>query len=236
MPDKNSNTQKPVDPEQPSLFEKMVDSGEPVMDPPVQEPGMAATSLSVYSNTPQFDREDIIMPRLHITQGLSKEVQEGFAKPGMWLISGSEAKEQVTVIPLAFSRRRELRDEDFNTLCSSEDAVTGIGNPGGECRACMMNQWTQSPTGKRVPPQCTFFYSYIVYVVELRSPAIIDFKRTAIGAGKMLNTIVGRTGIGKTAVTLKVSTQKGNRGNYYVPVVQPTTATPEMFTEAAGSF
>lgn len=206
-------------------------SGSELDDAPVQETGLAR-----YSAQPAFDASDLFIPKLRLAQGLTSEVQQGLAKPGDWLVLGSDPMKQPTIIPMMMVRRRELRDSDENrvVLCRSSDSITGIGNPGGECATCPMNKWIQSKKagGKNQAPPCTFIYSYIVYVVDTGELCVLEFYRTSIPTGKMLNTMVLQKGLGKFAVKLASNGQQGPKGTYYQPSIVPTKIKETVFKEA----
>ena len=137
-----------------------------------------SSALATYQNNPEFDSTDVILPRLRQAQGLTGEVQSGEAKPGQWLILGHEPMEEFDAVPLLFTRRRVLRTEEFIVLCASSDSITGVGEPGGLCADCEMNQWSEGDKGKRIPPPCQFMYSYVMYVVQAKSLALLEFKRS----------------------------------------------------------
>lgn len=197
----------------------------------VDEASIPKTSLSVYSDTPQLDGSDLFIPRLRLAQGLTAEVQAGEAKPGQWLILGTEPMTEANVIPVAMTRRRELRDPDTrSTVCRSGDGLTGIGNPGGECATCPMADWVPGVgknKGKNAPPPCAFFYSYMVYVMEAETMAILEFSRTSITSGKMLNTIIAQHGLGTFAVRLTATKKEGTKGTFYSPTVNQATVKPD---------
>lgn len=197
---------------------------------PAQETGIAR-----YSDAPQFDTSDLYIPKLRMAQGLTSEVQAGLAKPGDWIVMGSEPMKTATIVPMRMVKRRELRssDDDRAVLCRSADAIIGVGNPGGECAACPMSQWTKNPRGgKNLPAPCTFIYSYIVYVVETGDLCVLEFYRSGVNAGKMLNTMIVQKGLGKFAVQLRSQSQQGPRGSYYLPVLQPTKAAEQALKDA----
>lgn len=177
--------------------------------------------LSIYSEKPTFNPEDITPPIMKLLQALSPEVVEGNAKAGKWLLSGFEAADAVTIVPISFARRREYRAEDEPMLaCASYDGETGEGTPGGVCADCPMNKWTGEGKNRK-GPQCVFMYSYMVYVKEFDTIVLINFKRTGLGVGRTLNGIVARMGIRQVAVTLKSKLQTGGRGSYYIPQILP---------------
>jgi hypothetical protein len=202
----------------------------------VDEVSVPKTALSVYSDTPTLEGQDLFIPRLRLAQGLTLEVQDGTAKPGQWLILGEKPLSAVSIIPIAMTRRRELRDPDTRTvICRSGDGYNGIGNPGGDCSRCELAQWASSPSKKgkkNVAPPCTFLYSYMVYVVEANTLAILEFSRTSITPGKMLNTMVAQHGVGTFAVRLTSAQRNGPMGTYYTPIVNQMTIKADVLKKA----
>ena len=221
----------------PTNFDQMVDGAQenpaPVEDEiePVED-GHSSVVLANFSTKVEFGSEDLVIPRLRLAQGLTGEVQDGSAKPGQWLLTGYPPADNLTIIPLLFSRNRALRDDAGGVQCRSTDSVVGIGTPGGVCSQCPMNTWADGPKGERIPPVCVFSYTYICYVTEHDTIAMIDFRRTSIQAGKTLNTIVAQRGIANFAVKLHNNKQQGKRGTFYQMVVQPVQVSAEMLEKA----
>lgn len=212
----NSKTAQPVQP----TFEGMIEGtdAEQALEP---MDGESSAPLSVYSEKPVFNPEDITPPILKLMQALSPDVVEGSAKSGQWVLTGFDPQESVTIVPISFARRREYRaDNEPIVACASFDGETGEGTPGGICADCPMNKWTGE--GKtRKGPACVFMYSYMVYVAEFDSIALINFKRTGLGVGRALNSIVSRSAMGQLAVRLQSKLQTGGRGSYYIPQILP---------------
>jgi hypothetical protein len=201
----------------------------------VEEAAIPKNALSVYNQAPVLDSNDLFIPRLRLAQGLTAEVQSGEAKPGQWLVLGHEPMAEANIIPVAMTRRRELRDPDTRTTsCRSGDGLTGFGNPGGDCSACSEADWIKPRTknGKNLPPNCAFFYSYMVYVLEAETLAILEFSRTSITSGKMLNTIIAQRGLGTFAVRLSSVKKEGTKGTFSAPVINQTTAKAEWLKKA----
>lgn len=196
------------------------------------------TAITAYSDQPQFDRSEIVLPRLRIAQGLTSEVQDGSAKPGQILLSGFEPLDEAVVIPLKFARLRELRGEgeDRNTvLCVSNDARFGIGDPGGNCQECPMAEWSAvTKRGKeiRVPPKCTFIFSYMVYVTEHKQMAVVEFRKTSERVGRLLNTMVAQRGLRQFAVKLGAEIKRDGNRTFAVPTLSPATASIEDMAAA----
>lgn len=181
----------------------------------------SSAPLSVYSDRPAFLPEDITPPILKLLQALSPEVVEGAAKAGVWALAGFTPASTVTIVPISFARRREYRPEGEQLLaCASYDGETGEGTPGGFCHECPMNKWTGEGKNRK-GPQCVFMYSYMVYIVEFETVALINFKRTGLGVGRSLNSIVARSGMKSVAVQLGSKLQTGGKGSYYIPQLLP---------------
>jgi len=202
-----------------ALFDDMLDVDDSVEN---ELAAVEPTGIAAFSNDASiFSTADMAPPMLRLSQALTPEVVDGEAKAGQWIVTGKEAVDEVHVVPLAFARRRMLRDADSGELlCSSDDAKWGIGDPGGSCEDCPMAKW-QGDKGARKPPQCIFYYSYIVYAAEFDGNALLDFKKTSLGIGKMLNAAIARDGFGKVAIKLTAKLNKGRRGSYYTPALAP---------------
>jgi len=196
-------------------------------------------SLMAYSDQPQFDRNEIVLPRLRIAQGLTAEVQDGLAKPGQLLLSGFEPLDAATIIPMKFARLRELRGdgEERNTVfCSSQDAVRGVGDPGGACGQCQYAEWeTSTKRGKeiRIPPKCTFIFSYMVYIVEHKQIAVLEFRRTSERVGRLLNTMVAQRGLRRFGIKLTSEIKREGNRTYAVPTLSPAQVDEYTIREAA---
>jgi len=195
----------------------------------IEDDEVGTSAIVAYTDKPTFSSSDIVPSMLRLAQGLTPEVQDGSAKPGQWLMPGFKPYDAVTVVPLMFAKRREYRDEDGQAMCVSDNSLEGVGDPGGICEACEMNKWG-GDRGKRKPPQCTFMYAYMVYVLEADSIALLYFKKTSIGIGRMLNAMVAQKGMRETAIRLSSKSQSGKKGSYFTPMIAPLSA--ELSQEA----
>lgn len=217
-------------------FENMVE-GSSVEENAIVESDQAQGrfSLSNFStDASMLGIEDITMPMLRLAQGLTTEVQNGEAKPGQWLLTGYSPSDTLTIVPLMFARHRTLRAaEGGAVLCHASDALKGSGMPGGDCLKCPKASWVDDGKGHRFPPECVFSYMYTVYVIEHKTIAMIDFRRTNINAGKQLNLMVIRNGCGNFAVALSSTKESGKRGTFYGMRIAPATSvSPQALLEA----
>lgn len=182
--------------------------------------------LALFSNPTTLTADDVTIPRLRLAQGLTKEVQDGNAKPGEFLLSGAPPRSEIVATVLAIAKfRRYTTSDDGTVLCRSEDGKTGKGEPGGDCEECPLSKWVNAETkgGKNTPPPCSFGYRYLLEVADY-GQCIYEMKKTSIPAAKALNAMVIRFGYGRTQVSFRAQKGTGSRGSYYTPVVVPIAA------------
>lgn len=202
-------------------FDEMVDvQAEEAYEERQQE----QTSIVAFQTQAALTAEDIVIPRLRLAQGLTKEVQDGTARPGQFLLSGAAPREEIfaTVNAIQKFRRYATNDDGGKVLCRSEDSFVGVGTPGGECEVCPLSKWVNSedPNGKNKPPVCEFGYRYLLDVDDY-GQCVYEMKRTAIPAAKALNASVIRFGYGNTRVQFKAQKGQSARGTFYTPVIIP---------------
>lgn len=85
--------------------------------------------------------------------------------------------------------------------CRSDDAVTGIGTPGGSCEECPLSSWGPKVNGKSAPPPCKQFTHVLLLEkdsllpINLRIPgtsqsAWRSYSIAAFSKAKRLNSII----------------------------------------------
>lgn len=217
-------------------FDEYVEEGTPPNDETDIVLSTPKSAMTSYSNSPVIDTSDVFIPKLRLAQALTAEVTNGTAKSGQWVVSGEDPMVKPVIVPLLMNRRRELRDSDDNrqVMCRSFDSLKGVGSPGGDCSTCPMAKWTEGKKGKgNLPPQCNFIYSYVVYVIDIDQVVILEFSRTSIAAGKMLNTVILQKGLGNFAVQLSSASSKNARGQtFYAPVINGAKVTDKVMAVA----
>lgn len=219
------------------------DSGDPTDALATIEEVQTIASARQYSAAVDFSQDEVTFPKLRLAQGLTPEVQSGEARPGEWLLSGEAPAADATVVPLAFARLRQMREDDGRAIvCQSPDSTHGFGeygvgsadNPTGLCAQCPMAAWTPNPRDKKrnLPPRCTQIYSYVCYSLTHRQIVALEFSRSSMTAAKLLNTLAQSRGFGQFAVRLTTQSQKGPKGTYYVPSISFVKSTAEDLEEA----
>lgn len=176
----------------------------------------------------QFTPEDVQIPRIRLAQALTPEVVDGSAKAGQWILPGGKSTKtlKVTIIGVRKTRARvQLSSDGQNrtVLCRAGApagaALIGVGDPGGACEQCPFSQWTtDESTGARIPPECNLAYEYWCQFDD-NTNALIVFQKTALQAGKELNTILAQRAGSPVTVSLgSVLNKRGNR-SWYTPTV-----------------
>lgn len=146
-----------------------------------------------------MERSDMTLPRLGLCQSLSPQRIKSDPK----YISGLEEGqyfntitreiygEKVQVVPLLFFKGRLLFKEDEGLRCRSDDSKVGVGDPGGDCARCPLQQWGRDGE----PPECSLLYNYASLVIKdgYVSPSqlvVKSFKSSDLGAARDWNSLM----------------------------------------------
>jgi hypothetical protein len=148
--------------------------------------------------------DDIIIPSLKLAQDLTEETKERNGsyipglKPGMFFntVTKEVYGDKVKVIPIHFYKSRvrwTTKEMGSGVRCSSSDAVTGIGDPGGVCKTCQFSQrmFQQTDTDRK----CTLGMNFPLFVlkdnedIEIAKMAIYQMKSIACDTGKQWNAL-----------------------------------------------
>lgn len=146
-------------------------------------------------------QNDIIVPRLAISQSASWELKKTHAKHIEGLEEGqyfnTVTKEiygdSIRVLPVHFYRDRIRWGEEIGEgiRCRSEDAVTGVGDPGGNCLTC---PFSMRDVKKKDGP-CALHLNFPLFVIPRSGKIdpseilIYPMKSLAITAAKHWNSL-----------------------------------------------
>lgn len=188
-------------------------------------------------------REDMMIPRLVLTQAQSADLPDNDKHLGEWYntLTGAYAKEVEGVL-LGMSKGRVMFPEKFNrdsvTLCASDDAlrpreeyhgmnINGVNIP-ATCAECPFSKFSEDGT----PPACSKGYQFAFIDAE-SVPYVVRLQRTGTAAAKQL-VMIGKTIRRRRVVRLTSKQVKGDNGSYYEPVIGLAAETPqEMLLSAA---
>lgn len=219
-----------------------IEAGSIAADQPANEgEEQASRALAVNVPATQFSQElefqqgETAFPLLRLAQGLTKEVANGAAAPGEYVLTGYEPLESVTIIPTAIARTRVRRNPKNNAeiLCQSPDAIRGIGDPGILCAGCAFADWTEDARGNRYPPECAFTFNYLAWSVDHQTLVQLMMRRTQIPVTRVVNTMIQTKGYGNFAITLGSMPQRNAKGSYHVMTATPTRGVDDEHFEAA---
>jgi hypothetical protein len=202
----------------------------------------------------EFDREmkeqgRVVLPLLKIIQAMSDDFQKEHLPVGVFrnTLSGEVIGDTLEVIPIGIKHYRR-RFVDRNVLCFSNNALDGIGDPGGSCLACPLSKWTlkdrdghfytiekgvanyRTKAGEEmIPPPCT--EQWVFPCVELKSswkvPGAVVFSKSSYPEGMKFGFMLQNAPI-DTVYKITTESQTGPKGTWYTPKVSLLRkATPE---------
>lgn len=196
--------------------------------------------------TRKIDAGDLLMPKLRISQAMSKTNTEyattkGKSGVGMgsWYVSttGKDLGDTVYFVPVDMRKSRAMFITGEGLVCRSFDMLQGEGTPGVACegtyeerltvpekhRGCPLRLWND-----RTPPKCGETYNFPGYLIEdidagdksKLVQVILQLRSTGASCGKAINTMVMNEGGGvwqNTIVELGLEAKSNARGTFFVP-------------------
>lgn len=141
-------------------------------------------------------------------------------------ISGTEAtKEIVGVIVHMGKRRAYWSDPDpsgESPDCSSQDGITGRGDPGGACESCPMNEWGSSSKDGSKGKACNERLMLFVVRKDDPLPIVISCPPSSLGALKKFRTRL-RVPYWKAITSLTLVRKTNDGGQPYSQIVPTLT-------------
>jgi len=151
-----------------------------------------------------MDAADIKTPRLLLMQSKSPWVESAQHNIGQILHSQNEfmyldkpkpdgTGDRIEFIPLFYWLSRAYLkpfEDGGGVRCRSEDAIKGIGDPGGKCQKCPQKEWWTDTEGKQKPPNCMQVNNWAILVPgapEQSQLIIWSTYKTSYPVGKTFN-------------------------------------------------
>ena len=155
-----------------------------------------SVALPMVDYTRQIDQSDLIMPRLMLSQAMSKVNTDDIVRQGNWYHTGANENlgKEVLIVPMDQRKSRSRMDKDSGqVVCRSTDMVQGVGDPGILCegteeeryslpaeqRGCEFRHWKRVE-GRNIPPECPIAYNFPVLIVSDRDPEVATFRRAIL--------------------------------------------------------
>lgn len=168
----------------------------------------AITKVEEYAIVKQYERAAEILKTnigaggLDITDLTHISIPSGGALA--WTIKTLEGEQQVSEfegIPLAFKDERLYWAKSFaesgggdppDCRTTNSDCSVGVGNPGGPCDTCEMNQWTETPTGRK---PCSEHRALFVCGATDLIPFVLRLPITSLKECRRFFILLGQNGL-----------------------------------------
>jgi hypothetical protein len=160
---------------------------------------------------------DVRLPQLRLVQATTQNID---STPGkIWDTLTSQDSDEAFVVPIQMGKSRAYFGSGTigdPPVCTSADAVTGVGSPGGDCTRCPHADW-------RSGGRCQLRYNYLMMLLgeghdpENELPRGVMMHGTSAKVASRLNTmLLGSKYPWSTVVALNSATEKNDRGQYKV--------------------
>lgn len=208
-----------------------------------------AVALPQVDLTRQIDAGDMILPKLRLTQAMSKtnllfQTSKGAqgVQQGNWCHSSNEnLGETCFFIPVDMRKSRALFVQGQGLMCRSFDMLNGEGDPGGSCqgsmeemltipaenRGCPLRLWND-----KTPPKCGMTYNFVGLILRESDidniarakplTGVLQLRSASTGAAKQIITDVMQEANGvwhHIIFELGVEIKTNPRGTFYTPTI-----------------
>lgn len=150
--------------------------------------------------TDNIDQSDIIMPRIKIVQGQTKEKSEHpEVKDGYFFnsVTWRSFEKKIIFVPFAHWKTCRMFNKQLETVCMSADSI--VNTDGNSCTDCGKNKF-KKVEGKNIKPECNLINNYLIAEInELKEavknkktiePVVISFMSTATKVAKKINSCI----------------------------------------------
>lgn len=192
-----------------------------------------------YKKTQTIDPSTIRPNFLRLAQGLTKEVADGDAKMGDFLVEGYAPVQSLDIVPFAAQKIRTYKpDRNAPPQCQAPDGDYGYGDPGGECAKCPLSHWgpRDPKTGKGTPPPCAEAIMVRAYSLTHQCLLDISFRNKEQRSGSFIAQQALTRGFGNFAVRLTSTMTNNTQGRWSIPVVTMLNGIPEEAQEWVGKW
>ncbi len=144
-------------------------------------------ALAVPDRSRMIDQGDFVIPKVKISQGLSKVNIEDKVRQGNWYhtLRNNSLGKSIYIVLVDMRKSQSVFKQGQGVICRSFDLVQGEGDPGILCegtpreiklyrasdRGCPLRLWTTNEkTNKRVPPECQLAYNFPILLLDSADP------------------------------------------------------------------
>lgn len=204
-----------------------------------------ALAVRAPDRTRQLDSRDTLIPRLKLSQAMSKVNTDDIVRQGNFYQAPDNKNlgKEIYVVILDMRKSRSYFEQNQGVLCRSFDLIKGEGDPGILCegtddeiatlaedeRGCPLRLWGErDESGRSEPPACGLNYNYIMLVLDpddltsgRSQQAIFTLRSTGTKIARAMNTMCMNNGDWTDSVLkMTVTTASNRRGTYYLPSVE----------------
>lgn len=162
-----------------------------------------------------ISQDDLILPRLELTQALSPIVVQGDAKPGALLnsVDKTDLGDEVTIIPVILRKnfiRWIPRDQGGGMLWKSDDP----SDPR------VIEETKFGPDGQK--PLATAYLNFLCMIEGESMPIVVSFSNTSYTAGRRLLTMAKMNGgdLFSHSYKLSAKSRTNRKGTFFVLEVE----------------
>lgn len=230
----------------------------------VAAPRRSALPVIQQDRTRSMDSSDIIMPKLRLSQAMSKVNADDIVRQGNYYhsLTNENLGKTVLVVPVDMRKSRSRFVQGSGLLCRSFDLLMGEGDPGMPCegtqeeidaqvppkhRGCPLRLWGErDANGRSTPPECSINYNYPLLILDPddleNGPtrrALYTLRGTATPVARLLNSIVTESQTGRwhdVILELGVQPKTNPKGTFFVPTVRYVGQTAGATLERARTF
>ena len=170
------------------------------------------------------------LPRLRLLQGSRQDWWPADGNPGDWCVGSFLLYPPILMVPLGHGMERKLFSATMGEqpLCSSHDTITGVGDPGGDCKTCPKAKRNEGAAGSKERAACTFSLLFPVWLCGAAMPAEFATQRTSLQAGFTIRDAAWQhQGWGKFHVEVGSGQMDTAFGKVFVPTITVKAGVPE---------
>ena len=185
--------------------------------PPVESSGRAAQRLpwlrACQPGSAAAQRAGVAIGQFYLEYWTEDEDDPDGAMVKVRKQVSTPEKPFVHLLPLGCRTPRILFDDttdETKVLCSSDDGIFGVGEPGGDCATCGMARWQNDEK-----PRCPATLEFAGYCPQINGVARIQFQRGGIKLGYELADRLEAVGYGEVGWQFSLEAAQTGRFNYF---------------------
>lgn len=204
-----------------------------------------ALALPMHDRTRQLDSRDTLIPRLKLSQAMSKVNTDDTVRQGNFYRSPDNKNlgKEIFAVVLDMRKSRSYFESGQGILCRSYDLIKGEGDPGILCegtdeeqqfaaedeRGCPLRLWGErDENGRGSPPACGLNYNYVMLLLDPEdllegktSQVVFTLRSTATKIARAMNTLIMNNGTWTDSILrIGIQSTSNTKGTFFIPTVE----------------